>query len=388
MPMAKKPKNPAFSPRRPNWSELDKLTLWSKCAGRCEMCNKLLYKSDLSQNPVNLGQFAHVIGHSDLAARGNKDIAREFRDSIDNIMLLCHSCHKDIDDNEGLYPEEVLFKIKKDFEEKIEAQTTPTSENCRKILIFTAPINGHPVLISKEETIEALRPTQFPMGSPMCINIPPIRHTEKDAEFWEYAKEEMEYKYANSIAPWLDRNPKLALFALAPQPLLVYLGWLLGEKCDKQVFQRHRDAPQPWRWQSTQSLTRFIVSEPTAANSLPSKIAISFSISFDIKNRVSTYLDDNALHWDVSVYGGPHPECIDTPALLADFRDLVHQLLNKVTQIAGESSIHIYMAMPVSLAVTLGMSIMPKATSELILHDYVNATGLDVEAIKINTYDV
>lgn len=386
--MAKKPKNTAFSPRRPNWSELDKLTLWSKCAGRCEMCNKLLYKSDLSQNPVNLGQFAHVIGHSDLAARGNKNIAREFRDSINNIMLLCQSCHKDIDDNEVLYPEEVLFRIKKDFEEKIEAQTTPTSENCRKILIFTAPINGHPVFISKEETIEALRPTQFPMGSPMSIDVQPIRYTEKDAEFWKYAKEEVDYKYANSIAPWLDRNPKLAVFALAPQPLLVYLGWLLGEKCDKQVFQRHRDTSQPWRWKSSQSLTRFNVSEPTSTNNFPSKIAISFSISFDIKKRVASYLDDNALHWDVSVSGGPHPECIEAPPLLADFRDLVHQLLNKVTQIAGESSIHIYMAMPVSLAVTLGMSIMPKATSELILHDYVNATGLDVEAIKINTYDV
>lgn len=386
--MAKTPKNHAFSPRRPKWGDLEKLTLWSKCAGRCEMCNKLLYLSDLSQNSVNLGQFAHVIGHSDLAARANKEIAREFRDSIDNIMLLCHSCHKDIDDNEVLYPEEVLFEIKKDFEDKISAQTTPTSENRRKILIFTAPINGRAVKISKEETIEALRPNQFPMGSPMNIELPLTRFSEKDTEFWKNAKAEIDYKFGQSIEPWLDRNPKLAVFAMAPQPLLIYIGWLLGERCDKQVFQRHRDKPIPWSWDYTKSQTRFVVNNPVASKGSPSKIALSFSISFDIKNRVASYLDKDAQHWDVSIEGLPYPECVDAPDLLVEFRKLTHNLLNEITQVARGLPIHVYMAMPVSLAVTLGMSIMPKATAPLILHDYVNATGLDIEALIINTYDV
>lgn len=386
--MAKEPKNPAFSPRRPNWKELDKLTLWSKCAGRCEMCNKLLYKNELSQNPVNLGQFANVIGHSDLAARANKDIAREFRDSIDNIMLLCHSCHKDIDDNADLYPESVLFDIKNDFEEKIEGQTSPTSENRRKIFIVTAPINGREVKISKEEAIEALRPDQFPMGSPMQIDLHTNRYTEKDAEFWENAKEEIKYQFAHNIEPWLDRTPKVAVFALGPQPLLTYLGWLLGERCDKQVFQRHRDESKPWQWKQSDSQTMFIVNEPCALIDKPSKIALSFSISFDIKKRVASYLDKNALHWDVSISGTPHPGCVNAPSVLNNFRDIIHKLLNEITQVSGSLPIHVYMSMPVSLAVTLGMSIMPKATAPLILHDYVKATGLDVEAIKINTYDV
>lgn len=381
--MAKKTKNPAFSPRRPNWDSLDKLTLWSKCAGRCEMCNKLLYINDLSQNSVNLGQFAHVIGHSDLAARANKEIAREFRDSIDNIMLLCHSCHKDIDDNEDLYPEDVLFEIKKDFEDKIESQTAPTSENRRKILIFTAPIGNRTVRISKEEAIEALRPTQFPMGSPMQIELPPTRYSEKDIEFWENAKAEIDYKFNHDIEPWLDRHPKIAVFGLAPQPLLSYLGWKLGERCDKQVFQRHRDTTKPWKWSKETSDTSFILRKLSNNDSNPSVIALSFSVSFDISERVSSYLNENFLHWDISI-SNPNTECVDAPAVISDFRKVVHHTLNEMSNIAGVLPIHIYMAMPVSLAVTLGMSIMPKAISPIILHDYVKQEGLDVEAIKIN----
>lgn len=381
--MAKKTHNPALSPRRPKWSDLEKLTLWSKCAGRCEMCNTLLYKSALSQNSVNLGQFAHVIGHSDRAARANKEIAREFRDSIENIMLLCPSCHKDIDDNEILYPEDVLFGIKKDFEAKIEAQTEPTCENRRKILIFTAPISGKEVIISREECIDALRPDQFPMGSPMQIKIQRTQYTESDSEFWSHCQSQIDFQFTENIDDWLERNPKIAVFGMAPQPLLAYLGWKLGERCDKQVFQRHRDMPKPWRWLTETSETSFKVKRPPQISPNPSHIALSFSISFDITGRVSTYLDEHSMHWDISI-PSPNTECVDALTVLSDFRNVVHNTLNEISSVAGDHPIHVYMAMPVSLAVTFGMSIMPKATSPIIIHDYIIQEGLDVEAIKIN----
>lgn len=381
--MAKAQKNPALPSRRPKWGDLDKITLWSRCAGRCEMCNKILYKSDLSQNRVNIGQFAHVIGHSDLAARADINIDRSFRDSIENIMLLCHQCHKDIDDNADIYDADTLFKIKADFEYKIEAQTEPTSDSNRKILIFTAPIYGRKVTISREECIEALRPSQYPMGSPLEINLDPSRYNESNPKFWEHYKGEIDFQFDTCIEKWLDRIPKIAVFGLAPQPLLAYLGWKLGERCDKQVFQRHRDTKQPWKWHKEFSDTNFIVRSPLIRHTNPSIIALSFSVSFNISERVSTYLDEKSLHWDISVHN-PNPECVDAPTVVNDFRETVHTTLNEISNIAGDMPIHVYMAMPVSLAITFGMSIMPKANSPIIIHDYIKQQGLDVEAIKIN----
>lgn len=384
--MAKKQKNPALLHRRPKWGKLDKITLWSRCAGRCEMCNKILYKSDLSQNRVNIGQFAHVIGHSDLAARAEINVDRSFRDSIENIMLLCHQCHKDIDDNADIYNADTLFSIKADFEDKIQAQTEPTSDKSRKILILTAPINGNNVVISREECIEALRPSQFPMGSPLELKLNSTLLNESNQEFWNNAKKEIDYLYSTRVECWLERIPKIAVFGLAPQPLLAYLGWKLGERCDKQVFQRHRDSSPVWKWSKETSNTTFVVRRPESTNIEPSIIALSCSISFDISERVSSYLDRRSLHWDISV-SYPNPECVDAPSVISDFRTVIHSTLNEISNIAGSKPIHVYMAMPVSLAITFGMSIMPKATSPIIIHDYVKQQGLDVEAIKINFKD-
>lgn len=380
--MAKK-KNLALLSRRPKWGELDKITLWSRCAGRCEMCNKILYKSDLSQNQVNIGQFAHVIGHSDLAARADINVDRSFRDSIENIMLLCHQCHKDIDDNADIYDTDTLFKIKADFEDKIEAQTEPTCDTRRKILIFTAPIYGRKVTISREECIEALRPSQFPMGSPLEINLDPTRFNESNQEFWTHYAKEIDFQFETRIEKWLNRIPKIAVFGLAPQPLLAYLGWKLGERCDKQIFQRHRETQKPWRWEKGTSDTEFIVRKLMTNNTSPSIIALSLSVSFDISERVSTYLDKKSLHWDISI-PNPNTECVDAPTVIADFRKVLHYTLNEISNIADSKPIHVYMAVPASLAVTFGMSIMPKATSQIIIHDYIKQQGLDVEAIKIN----
>lgn len=381
--MAKKQKNRALLSRRPKWGDLDKITLWSRCAGRCEMCNKILYRSELSQNKVNIGQFAHVIGHSDLAARADIKIDRTFRDSIENIMLLCHQCHKDIDDNADIYTADTLFKIKADFENKIEAQTEPTSDTRRKILIFTTPIYGQTVTISREECIEALRPSQFPMGSPLEINLNRSRFNESNPEFWTHYVNEIDYQFDTRIEKWLDRIPKIAVFGLAPQPLLAYLGWKLGERCDKQVYQRHRDTSPPWKWSKETSDTTFVVRKLSTYDSELSKVALSFSISFDIATRVSSYLDEKSLHWDISI-PCPNTECVDAHSVIADFREVLHSTLNEISNLARHAPIHVYMAMPVSLAITFGMSIMPKATSPIIIHDYVKQQGLDVEAVKIN----
>lgn len=375
--------NPALLRRRPKWSEWQKLYLWSVCAGRCEICNSVLYENWFTLDKVNIGKLAHVIAHADKGPRANPSLPQKERDSIENIMLLCDGCHTTVDTDEASYTVDRLHKIKNDFENKIRFQTEPTYEQSRKILIFTAPIGNHPISISENEAIEALSPEQYPWGHAHAIRVPLV-YEESDPEYWKMAKYHIDKEFRETTKVWLGDMPKIAVFGLAPQPLLVYLGYLLGESGDKQVFQRHRDQPKPWKWPQNRTIKSLQISKPSSNEKISDSglLALSMSVSFDIRQRVQNMLPTGSLHWDI------HPEITTTEFVecleqLSVFRATVHEVLNEMSQVSGGKPIHVYMAVPVSMAITFGMSIMRKATSDIILHDYIKSKDSDIETITI-----
>ena len=389
--MAKiKKSNPALSKKRPNWKEFEKIILWSKCAGRCELCNEILYKNLFTQDRVNLSQFAHIIAHSPGGARYDGSKSQVERDSIDNIILLCHGCHTTIDAFPDKYTTEVLNEIKRKHEAKIARQTEPTWENCRKIVIFTAPIAKSNIQILEKEAIAALYDSgQYPVDNSVHIEVPLYLYDEKSPTFWQDAITLMDKQFLDNFSPLIRENDKIAIFAFAPQPLLVYLGWKIGDKYNYEVFQRYINAPNAWSWpKDTKQPDNPIHIERPSINLkevVKGKrfIALSFGISFDISQRVKSQLPPDAILWDVYAKE-PSRDFIVNPKQLVDFRNLALKLLNEISGIAGENPIHIYMALPVSMAVTLGMAIMPKATSTIILHDYIKSLGTDIPTITIN----
>lgn len=381
--------NPALSKKRPKWKEFEKIILWSKCAGRCELCNEILYKNLFTQDRVNLSQFAHIIAHSPGGARYDGTKSQAERDSIDNIILLCHGCHTTIDAFPDKYTTEVLDEIKRKHEDKIARQTEPTWENCRKIVIFTAPIAKSNIQILEKEAIAALHNSgQYPIDNSVYIKIPPYLYDEKSPTFWQDAMTLMDKQFLGNFSPLIRETDKIAIFALAPQPLLVYLGWKIGEKFNYEVFQYHRNAKNAWSWPDKDRPDNpFHIIRPTedltATINSTREIALSFSISFHISQRVKRQLSSNALHWDICVRE-PNPDFIVKAEQLVEFRKIAQDILNEISEVAGNNPIHIYMAMPVSMAVTLGMAIIPKATSTIILHDYIKSLGTDIPTITIN----
>lgn len=374
---------------RKAWSRTEEAILWGKCAGRCELCNRSLYKNNFTQDQVKHGQLAHIVAFADNGPRADKSMSQSQRDSIDNILLLCNECHTTIDRDPAQYTAEKLARLKEDFEAKIRIQTNPTEIDRRSIIIFSAPISGNAIKISIKEAQEALKATgQYPKDNPISLELQPLPFKEDSREFWELGKRYVDKWFAESLSYILGEETNFALFALAPQPLLVYLGWKLGETINKQVFQRHRDQPCAWSWPKKPAATgNLSVSEPSAdkLNNVndATSLAVSFSISFDIRDRVTEELPADSLHWDVKPEKGCTTEYVQSPEKLSEFRALVHQLLDRISKVGSRQPIHIFLSMPVSMALTLGMSIMRKATNDIILHDYVISQDLDVEAITI-----
>jgi hypothetical protein len=75
--------------------------LWGKAAARCEFagCNKLLCRSSVTQEQVNIAQKAHIYAFSSGGPRGNSGIAKARLNDLNNLILVCHECHQKIDHN-------------------------------------------------------------------------------------------------------------------------------------------------------------------------------------------------------------------------------------------------------------------------------------------------
>ena len=100
--------------------------LWVRAGGRCQFngCNRILYKSPVTQERVNIAEKAHIYSFSEQGPRGwgpfilNKGALND----VHNLMLMCHDCHNTIDqDKEGIrYSAELLIQWKHQHEQRIQ----------------------------------------------------------------------------------------------------------------------------------------------------------------------------------------------------------------------------------------------------------------------------
>ena len=74
--------------------------LWGRAAARCEFagCNKPLWRSSVTQEQVNIGQKAHIYAFSRRGPRGNDGIPKRELNNVQNLILVCHECHRNLDD--------------------------------------------------------------------------------------------------------------------------------------------------------------------------------------------------------------------------------------------------------------------------------------------------
>ena len=115
-------------------SQKTKQQLWGQAAGRCEICNKLVFADSLYGDSENLGEIAHIQGVN--GPRHNASMTSDEVNSIDNLMLLCLEHHKLIDSKPEEYPTERLIKDKKNHEERVRIQTETTDGSLCQIVTY------------------------------------------------------------------------------------------------------------------------------------------------------------------------------------------------------------------------------------------------------------
>ncbi|WP_157784732.1 HNH endonuclease [Sinorhizobium fredii] len=63
---------------------------------------------------ARLGDDAHIIASSDYGPRGNEEIGQQQRRSADNLILLCKTCHSEIDQQQKKFDEEALLRLREE----------------------------------------------------------------------------------------------------------------------------------------------------------------------------------------------------------------------------------------------------------------------------------
>lgn len=361
--------------------------LWGKAAGRCEFagCNKPLWKSSVTQEQVNVAQKAHIYAFSAGGPRGNDGISDEELNDLDNLILACYDCHKLVDqDKDGVqYSVKLLQTMKAEHERRIELVTDIAPEKQSHVLLFGSNIGEHSSPLRYACTVPAMLPERYPADDkPIDLGMVNSSFQDRSQTFWPVESANLETKFNQRVRERLASGDlsHLSVFALAPQPLLILLGSMLTDIPAAEVYQLHRE-PQGWSWPSATTGPQLVLEEPESSSGPPALVfALSATVTDD---RIESVLGEGVAIWKVTI-PTPHNDFVKSREQLAEFRTMMRPLLDKIKACHGQNTaLHIFPAMPVSMAVELGRVRMPKADMPWTVYDQVNDLGGFVEAITI-----
>jgi hypothetical protein len=363
-------------------------SLWGRAAGRCEFagCNKPLWKSSVTSERVNIAQKAHIYSFSEEGPRGNDGVASENLNSIDNLILVCHECHRKIDAaaDGGRYPASLVQEMKREHERRIELVTGIDPTRKSHILLYGANIGEHSAPLNFSHAATAMFPHRYPATDyGINLGLKNSAVSDRDEQFWVTERETLEKQFARRVRDRISDGEivHLSVFSLAPQPLLIHLGTLLGDIISCEIYQLHRE-PQTWVWPSGAETPGYLIREPQSKTG-KAALVLSLSATIDLK-RVTSVLGEDASIWVITV-PTPHNDLIKSREQLADLRSLLRRVFDQIKFAHGQSAIlHIFPAAPVSACLEVGRVRMPKADMPWQLYDQVNPLGGFVPALSIS----
>jgi len=361
--------------------------LWGRAAGRCQFtgCNKPLWKSSVTSERVNIAQKAHIYSFSAGGPRGNDAVPPEDLNSIDNLILVCHECHEKIDaaPDGGRYPASLLKQMKCEHESRIELVTGIDPTRKSHVLLYGANIGEHTAPLNFAGAVTAMFPNRYPASDQAIIlGLHNSAVSDRDEQFWLAERENLERQFARRVRDRIvdDEIGHLSVFSLAPQPLLIQLGTLLGDIIPCDVYQLHRE-PHTWAWPSGVQTPGYIISEPQSKTGTPA-LVLSLSATIDLK-RVTSVLGEDASIWTITVET-PHNDLMKSREQLADLRAVLRRVFDQIKFAHGQSAVlHLFPAAPVSACLEVGRVRMPKADMPWQLYDQVNPLGGFVPALSI-----
>jgi hypothetical protein len=361
--------------------------LWARAAGRCQYrgCNADLVGDLVAGRQDGIfGFIAHIVADVEGGPRGDPIRSPRLARSLENLMLMCARHHKLIDlDAVADHPEPVLLAMKAEHEARIAVVAGIDEDRASHVIRFGATICDNEALVSTQAIFSAMPPERHPASSQtLDLEIVGCAFRDDEPAYWAVQRENLKRQFEAKVRGRVERQEirHLSVFALAPQPLLVELGRLLCDIVPATVHQRHRE-PASWRWASDRPPIAIRATEPD--DKLSGAVALKLGISATVTDaRLQAVLGADAAIWSLCA-DQPHNDILRRADDQAAFRQELRRLYDRIKARHGEGTLlHVFPALPASLAVEVGRVWMPKSDLPLRLYDNNRSRGF------IPTFDI
>jgi hypothetical protein len=367
--------------------ELSRLILFVRAGGRCEFDghNKYLLEHPLTLLKVNIAEAAHIVAFSESGPRGGTEPRPVDINDVENLMLLCHDCHKLIDDNPERYSVATLKAYKKKHEDRIHHVTGLSSHLKTTVVQLKTKVGDQMVDIPVSHVIEAVAPRYPSDTHGFVIDLTNIEG--KDEAYYKTAIQTIKTKLDLLYSPGMDveQTRHISLFAIGSIPILVYLGSRLSNKVPVDFYQRHRDTKN-WVWKSGGTPVEYefrLVREGTDTKSVALLLSLTGKIHLE---HLPEDANEKFYLYEITLKGQqPNPGFLNQREDIQNFEKIYRLALAGIMTEHGKlDSLHLFPATPAPIAVVCGYELLPKVYPTLIVHDYDKSAGGFKFSIRIN----
>lgn len=366
------------------------LELWARAAGRCQKkgCNRTLFESMHAPESFNAAEMAHIIANLPNGPRGGEFESERLAKDANNLMLLCPSCHREIDKENNLdyYTVELLTNMKKEHESRIRLVTDITEDNLCHVITYYASIGDNETHFKDKRLKADLLPHYFTRSPHINLGMSGKYDRDNSPEYWKDEEYNLIKNFNKKVRPQIEDNKvyTFTVFALAPIPLLIKLGTLLDDKVKSVIYQKHR-YPDTWKWMiENQDDFEYLVNYPKRNSDV---IALNISLSGTITNdRIQTIFTDKNVDICTVTLNRPKLDFLSTQKQLDLFSSTFIEVLDKLKKTYGhKNELHIFPACPSSVAVEIGRRWLKKSDMKLIIYDENKSRGGFIKALEISS---
>ncbi|GAA4000843.1 hypothetical protein GCM10022408_10010 [Hymenobacter fastidiosus] len=361
--------------------------LYVQAGGQCQFCRTpVLETADSGYYAFNRGEMAHIVGQSlhSSSPRGNFPLPKAERDEVDNFMLLCSTHHTIIDNPAAQkdFPVELLREIKRKHEDHIHHVTGLPHSNHTCVVRLLGRIRGNTVQLTRPECNSATLQHNPPRFADFAldlyrqgteIDLCHLGEPEEDSEFYYKSVRRQVDQGLALIRQGVEegRIEHLSVFGFARIPVLIYLGFSLGNKVGSTLFQRRRVDDHHWHWLPDVPPQTFVW-QLIQSGFDPTRVAVILNISGSIhRQELPAHIDETYTVFLIKPADcDPHPDSVLSVESLNEFRKCYRRWLAHLeVKHKFAPAIHLFPAVPPAVAVACGLDLMPHTQPALVIYD-------------------